>query len=58
MKFAATASNGSIYRRVRPFLPLYSTPFSPPSINCLGRRVTSYTTRDRKEIAKLSAMVP
>ena len=28
------------------------------SINCLGRRVTSYTTRDRKEIAKLLAMVP
>ena len=28
------------------------------SINCLGRRVTSFTTRDRKEIAKLSAMVP
>ena len=27
------------------------------SINCLGRRVTSYTTRDRKEIAKLLAMV-
>jgi hypothetical protein len=23
------------------------------SINCLGRRVTSYTTRDAKEIAKL-----
>ena len=38
--------------------PLYSTPFSPPSINCLGRRVASYTTRDAKEIAKLSAMVP
>ena len=28
------------------------------SINCLGRRVTSYTTRDAKEIAKLLAMVP
>ena len=28
------------------------------SINCFGRRVTSYTTRDRKEIAKLLAMVP
>ena len=28
------------------------------SINCLGRRVTSYTTRDPKEIAKLLAMVP
>ena len=28
------------------------------SINCLGRRVTSYTTRDAKEIAKLPAMVP
>ena len=27
------------------------------SINCLGRRVTSYTTRDQKEIAKLLAMV-
>ena len=28
------------------------------SINCLGRRVTSCTTRDAKEIAKLLAMVP
>jgi len=28
------------------------------SINCLGRRVTSYTTRDAKEIAKLLATVP
>ena len=28
------------------------------AINCLGRRVTSYTTRDAKEIAKLLAMVP
>ena len=28
------------------------------SINCLGRRVTSYTTRDAKEIAKLLTMVP
>ena len=28
------------------------------SINCLGRRVTSYTTRAPKEIAKLSAMLP
>ena len=28
------------------------------SINCLGRRVTSYNTRDAKEIAKLLAMVP
>jgi len=28
------------------------------SINCLGRRVTSYTTRDAKEITKLLAMVP
>ena len=27
------------------------------SINCLGRRVASYTTRDAKEIAKLLAMV-
>ena len=27
------------------------------SINCLGRRVTSYTTRDAKEIAKLLEMV-
>ena len=27
-------------------------------INCLGRRVTSYTTRDAKEIAKLLAMMP
>ena len=28
------------------------------SINCLDRRVTSFTTRDAKEIAKLLAMVP
>ena len=28
------------------------------SINCLGRRVTSFTTRDAKEIAKLLAMMP
>jgi len=28
------------------------------SINSLGRRVTSYTTRDAKEIAKLLAMLP
>ena len=28
------------------------------SINCLGRRVTSYSTRDPKEIAKLLALVP
>ena len=28
------------------------------SINCLVRRVTSYTTRDAREIAKLLAMVP
>jgi len=27
------------------------------SINCLGRRVTSYTTRDAKEIAKLLATI-
>jgi hypothetical protein len=27
------------------------------SINCLGRRITSYTTRDAEEIAKLLAMV-
>lgn len=27
------------------------------SINCLGRRVPSYATRDAKEIAKLLAMV-
>ena len=27
-------------------------------INCLGRRVTSYATRDAKEIVKLPAMVP
>jgi len=25
--------------------------------DCLGRRVTSYTTRDAKEIAKLLAML-
>ena len=28
------------------------------SINSLGRRVASYTTRDAKEIAKLLAMMP
>ena len=28
------------------------------SINCLGRRVASYATRNAKEIAKLPAMVP
>ena len=28
------------------------------SINCLGRRLTTYTTRDAKEIAKLLAVVP
>ena len=28
------------------------------SINCLGRCVASYATRDAKEIAKLLAMVP
>ena len=28
------------------------------SINCLGRRVASYTTRDAKEIAMLLAMLP
>ena len=28
------------------------------SINCLGRPVASYTTRDAKEIAKLLAMLP
>ena len=28
------------------------------SINCLGRRVTSSTPRDAKEIAKLPAMLP
>ena len=28
------------------------------SINCLGRRVTSYTTRDANEIAKLLEMLP
>ena len=28
------------------------------SINCLGRRVASYATRDAKEIAKLLAMLP
>ena len=27
-------------------------------INCLGRRATSYTTRDAKEIAKLLEMLP
>ena len=31
---------------------------SGSSINCLGRRVTSYTTRDAKEIAKLLTMLP
>ena len=28
------------------------------SISCLGRCVTSYTTRDPKEIAKLLALLP
>ena len=28
------------------------------SINCLGRRITSYTARGAKEVAKLLAMVP
>ena len=28
------------------------------SINYLGRRVTSYTPRDAKEVAKLLAMLP
>ena len=28
------------------------------SVNCLGRRLTTYTTRDRKEIAKLLSLVP
>ena len=28
------------------------------SINCLGCRIASCTTRDRKKTAKLSAMVP
>ncbi|MBQ5796372.1 MAG: hypothetical protein IIW14_10310 [Kiritimatiellae bacterium] len=28
------------------------------SINCLGRRITSYATRDAKEIAKLRAKLP
>ena len=28
------------------------------SINCLGRRVTSYSSRDQKEIAKLLALLP
>ena len=28
------------------------------SINCLGRRVTSYSTRDKKEVKKLLALVP
>ena len=28
------------------------------SIICLGRRVTSYNTRDAKEIAKLLEMLP
>ena len=28
------------------------------SVNCLGRRLTTYTTRDRKEIAKLLSQVP
>jgi len=27
------------------------------SINCLGRRVTTYTTRDPKEIAKVLAAI-
>ena len=28
------------------------------SINCLGRLLTTYTTRDAKEIAKLLALLP
>ena len=28
------------------------------SINCLGRRVTSYSTRDKKEIKKLLVLLP
>ena len=28
------------------------------SINCLGRRATSYSTRDKKEIKKLLALMP
>ena len=28
------------------------------SINCLGRRVTSYSTRDKKEIKELLALMP
>ena len=28
------------------------------SINCLGRRLTTYTTRDAKEIKKLLAQLP
>ena len=28
------------------------------SINCLGHRITSYSTRDAKEIARLPTMLP
>ena len=28
------------------------------SINCIGRRVTSYSTRDKKEIKKLLVLLP
>ena len=28
------------------------------SINCLGRRLTTYTTRDAKEIKKILAQLP
>ena len=28
------------------------------SINCLGRRLTTYTTRDKKEIAKVLGALP
>ena len=37
---------------------VFMSRLSPYSANCLGRRVTSYTTRGAKEIAKLPAMVP
>ena len=38
--------------------PSISHPVNNKSSNCLGRRVTSCTTRDANEIAKLPAMLP
>ncbi len=38
--------------------PSISHPVNNKSSSCLGRRVTSCTTRDANEIAKLVAMLP